>query len=399
MFADDTSLYSAVADENKTAEDPNRDLESVRLWAWQWKMHFNSEKTEEVIFSTKRVKPWHPPLILGNDLVTRKSEHKHLGMILDTKLNFQSHVREAICKARRGIGIIRYLSKYVSRDVLDQPYKLYVRPHLDYGDIIYHKYDPDLRLDLTKRLEQTQYSAALAVTGAWRGTSRQRLFNELGWENLYNRRWCRRLCHFFTLKTTQHPEYLFSHIPPKRKITYNLRNPSAYPEKGSRTARFSSTYFQNVTAEWNLLNSDLRNSESLAAFKRKLISTVRPLKNSIYGVYDIIGIRRLTKLRIEFSPLNGHRFRHNFDCLSPTCAYGCAIEDNQHFLLHCHLFSPIRIDLLGQLTDIPGLDIMNFDSNALCNLLLFGSSQLNIVANRIILEATIAFIEKANRFD
>ena len=280
MFADDTSLYSAVTDENKTAEDLNRDLESVRLWAWQWKMHFNSDKTEKVIFSTKRVKPWHPPLTLGNDVVMRKAEHKHLGMILDTKLNFQSHVKEAICKARRGIGVIRYLSKYVSRDILDQLYKLYVRPHLDYldGDIIYHKYDPDLRLDLTKRLEQTQYSAALAVTGAWRGTSRQRLFNELGWENLYDRRWYRRLCHFFTLKTTQHPEYLFSHIPPERKITYNLRNPGSYPEKGSRTAPFSNTHFQNVIAEWNLLNSDVRNSESLAAFKRKLISTVRPLK-------------------------------------------------------------------------------------------------------------------------
>ena len=156
---------------------------------------------------------------------------------------------------------------------------------------IYHKYDPDLRLDLTKRLEQTQYSAALAVTGAWRGTSRQRLFNELGWENLYDRR----LCHFFTLKTTQHPEYLFSHISPERKITYNLRNSGAYPEKGSRTVRFSNTYFQNVITEWNLLNSDVRNSESLAAFKRKLISTVRPLKNSIYCVYDIVGVRCLSQ--------------------------------------------------------------------------------------------------------
>ena len=153
-----------------------------------------------------------------------------------------------------------------------------MQPHLDYGDIIYHRYDPDLRLDLTKRLEQTQYSAALAVTGAWRGTIRQRLFNELVKENLYNRRWYRRLCHFITLKITQRPEYLSSHIPPERKITYNLRNPSVYPEKGARTARFSSTYFQNVIAEWNLLNSDLRNSESVAAFKKKLISTVRPLK-------------------------------------------------------------------------------------------------------------------------
>ena len=65
----------------------------------------------------------------------------------------------------------------------------------------------------------------------------------------------------------------------------------------------------------------------------------------------------------------------------------------------CHLFSPMRIDLFGQLTDIPGLNIMNLDSNALCDLLLFGSSQLNIMANRIILEATIAFIDKTNRFD
>ena len=66
-------------------------------------------------------------------------------MILDSELNFQSHIR-AIIKARRSIGIIRSLSKYVSRDVLDQIYQLYVRPHLDYGDIIYHEYDPEFKL-------------------------------------------------------------------------------------------------------------------------------------------------------------------------------------------------------------------------------------------------------------
>ena len=112
----------------------------------------------------------------GDDDVVRKSEHKHLGMILDSKLDFQSHVKEAIQKARRGIGMIRYLSKYVSRDVLDQIYKLYVRPHLDYGDIIYHKYDPQMHLNFTQRLERTQYCAALTVTGAWRGTSREHSF-------------------------------------------------------------------------------------------------------------------------------------------------------------------------------------------------------------------------------
>ena len=50
-----------------------------------------------------------------------------------------------ISKARRGIGLIRHLSKYLSRHVLDQIYKLHERPHLDYGDIVYHKHDPEAR--------------------------------------------------------------------------------------------------------------------------------------------------------------------------------------------------------------------------------------------------------------
>ena len=96
-------------------------------------------------------------------------------MILDSKLDFQNHIREAIFKARRGIGMIRYPSRYVSREVLDVIYKLHVRPHLDYGDIIYHKYDPKMRLTFTQKLEQTQYLVALAVSGTCRGTNRQRL--------------------------------------------------------------------------------------------------------------------------------------------------------------------------------------------------------------------------------
>ena len=72
------------------------------------------------------------------------------------------------------------MSKYLSRDVLDQFFKLYVRPHLDYGDIIYHRNDPDFRLDFTNKLEAIQYSAALAVSGAWRGTNRQKLCEERG---------------------------------------------------------------------------------------------------------------------------------------------------------------------------------------------------------------------------
>ena len=272
MFADDTSLFFRVDDPLRSALKLNEDLDTVKLWAWQWKMHFNADKTEEVIFSCKRLKPNHPPLLLGNDQVAQKMEHKHLGVILDSKLDFQSHTRQAILKARRGIGMIRYLSIYVSRSVLDQIYKLYVRPHLDYGDIIYHRYDPEMQSHFTQALEQTQYSSALAVTGAWRGTSRQRLYNELGWESLYDRRWYRRLCHFFVLKKRS-PQYLVTEIPNEHQLTYNLRNPRVYDQNIGPTNRFANTYFQNTFMEWNKLDNKVKHSVSIAQFKNKLLST------------------------------------------------------------------------------------------------------------------------------
>ena len=212
LFADDTSLFTVVYDENIAAEQLNRDLKIIAEWAYQWKMQFNPDVTKQavqVIFSQKRDKPIHPPVYFNESGVVTKSEQKHLGMILDSSLNFQSHVREKIVSARRGIGVIRYMSRYVTREVLDQMYKLYVRPHLDYGDIIYHKYDPELNLDFTKKLEATQYSAALAVSGAWRGTNKYKLYEELGWESLYHRRWYRRLTHFFKLKNSFSPLYLY----------------------------------------------------------------------------------------------------------------------------------------------------------------------------------------------
>ena len=123
---------------NIAAGQLNNDLKIISEWAYQWKMQFNPDKTKravQLMFSQKRIKPAHPPLYFNENQVVIKQEQKHLGLILDSGLTFHSHLREKVISARRGIGAIRFLSKYVTMDVLDQIYKLYVRPHLDYGDI------------------------------------------------------------------------------------------------------------------------------------------------------------------------------------------------------------------------------------------------------------------------
>ena len=117
LFADDISLFTVVYDVDIAADQLKRDLAIISYWAHQWMMQFNPDKNKQAvqdIFSRKKEAVAHPPVFFDGSEVVVKVEHKHLGMILDSKLSFQSHVREAIIKARKGIGIIRFLSKYVT---------------------------------------------------------------------------------------------------------------------------------------------------------------------------------------------------------------------------------------------------------------------------------------------
>ena len=77
----------------------------------------------------------------------------------------------------KGIALLKFLSKFVSKDVLNMAYKLFVRPHLDYGDIIYHGQSSEMMT----LIEQIQYKAALVITGCWQGSGRDKLYNHLGW--------------------------------------------------------------------------------------------------------------------------------------------------------------------------------------------------------------------------
>ena len=167
-------LYSIVSDPLASAAELNHDLEQINAWAYQWKMSFNPDPTKqavEITFSQKKVKPCHPPLYFNGSLVKIVSNHKHLGLILDSNLSFSYHIDEKIATAKRGIGIIKHLSNYCPVKTLDQIYKMFVRPYLDYYDVIYNapfivnEFDSLITLPHSmERLERVQYQAALAVT-------------------------------------------------------------------------------------------------------------------------------------------------------------------------------------------------------------------------------------------
>ena len=79
-----------------------------------------NKPAEEVIFSNKQINTNHPPLFFANNLVKQVESNKHLGLILDSKLNFNKHINEKISIARKWIGIIKQLSQYLPLTSLDQ---------------------------------------------------------------------------------------------------------------------------------------------------------------------------------------------------------------------------------------------------------------------------------------
>ena len=228
LFADDTSIFSVVFDPNLSAIKLNNDLLKIQQWAYQWKMNFNPDPTkqaQELIFSRKNNKPYHPDLIFNQTNVNRTSSHKHLGLILDDKLNFKEHVKFLVDKASKGISIIRKLRYQIPRHSLVSLYKSFIRSTLEYADVIY---DQPSNNSFSDKIESIQYNAALAITEAIRGTSKEKLYNELGLEYLSSRRWFKRLCLFHKIYHNQSSEYLYRLIPQPHNV-FNLRNQHLVP--------------------------------------------------------------------------------------------------------------------------------------------------------------------------
>ena len=98
------------------------------------------------------------------------------------------------------------------------------------------------------------------------------------------------------------------------------------------------------------------------------------------------------RLRLGFIHLREHKFRHNFPN-SSKCICGDGDETTEHFLLRCHHFANTRSALLEQVSDILQTDIKVLPEHGLVEILLCGDNNCNDIANKLIIEATTAFIK------
>ena len=154
-------------------------------------------------------------------------------------------------------------------------YKLYVRPHLNYGDVIYHSQN----LHLMSKLESTQYNAALAVCRAWHGTSTDKEFEELFWETLAHRKWYGRLCQFYKIVNNSCLEYLRTHLSECRENPYNLRRADIFSKVHAKTNCYSNSFYPYCIKAWNNLNPAIRCLPTISQFKKAVAQLLRQKRN------------------------------------------------------------------------------------------------------------------------
>ena len=229
-----------------------------------------------------------------------------------------------------------------------------------------------------------------------RGTSRQKLYQELGLESLKDRRWLRRLCYLHKVLFTKLPAYLYELIPP---IINFHRNPGCYRAFYYRTNLFRNSFLPFSINELNKVDPDIRNLDSHEMFRKKLLNFIRPSEKSILNMYNPQGSKILKRLRLGLSHLHEHKFRHNFaDTVNPLCSCALETESTDHFFLRCQNYVSFRTALMNELSSINS-GIISLRPSALLEVILYGDKMLSDNSNQQILTATINYIKNTQRFE
>ena len=130
--------------------------------------------------------------------------------------------------------------------------------------------------------------------------------------------------------------------------TCNTRNTNKVPLFKVKHNFFRNSFFPSALIEWNKLDLNIRNSESLNIFKKTLLNFIRPSGSTVFNCHDAKGVKLLTRLRIGLSHLRDDKFEHSFeDSLNPIYSCGNDIDTSAHFLLHYPNFSSKRSTFLN----------------------------------------------------
>lgn len=320
-----------------------------------------------------------------NNTITNVTSHKHLGVILSNDCRWRPHIDYIKEKAWKRINIMRKLKFILDRKTLEKVYLTFIRPVLEYADVVWSNCTNNDKNELDK----IQNEAARIVTGASKLVSLCNLHKETGWESLETRRNNHKLVLFYKMYHDEVPSYLSSLVPPLvgEASLYSLRNSENIQNIPCRTKQFAESFLPSTIQLWNSLPLETRNSQSISSFKQSLINGSKSSPPAYFYNGNRIDQIYHTRLRTNCSSLNLTLFQKNL-IDSPLCICG-EIESTEHFFLHCPRFTQQRTLLFNSVD--PNI-------RASTRLFLYGNSAFTYEENSRLFNAVQTYISLTKRF-
>ena len=162
---------------------------------------------------------------------------------------------------------------------------------------------------------------------------------------------------------------------------------------------FKNPFIPNVINEWNKLDPDIRSSTSYHIYRNKLLKFIRPVQRKTFNINDTVGVKLLTRLRLGFSHLGEHKFKHGFrDILNPLCPFSIETETTAHYFLRCHFYNTNRSALMNELNEIDS-SFSTMNENKFIDLVLCDSDKFDDKKNHNILMSATKFIKDSQRLE
>ena len=254
------------------AEQINTDLENIHNWANKWLVSFSLPKTKSMTISLKTNKPLHPPLFLSDQVINSVESHKHLGLTLAHDLTWNQHIKEITKTAGKRIDMLKPLKMVIDRKTLERLYLAYIRPTMEYASVVWDS--PKEGNHIYDSLERMQQSAARLVCRATARCNVEKLYEEVCWCSLKERRQNQRLCLFYKILNNMAPRYLSLLMPQQveARTHYPLRNRGNIDVPFSRLDSYKFSFFPCTIRAWNELPPGIKEAPSLDAFKAHMKS-------------------------------------------------------------------------------------------------------------------------------
>ena len=261
IFADDTKVYGS----SKESKSIQEDIDKLQEWSLKWNLYFNVEKCKVMHIGKNNPETKYTMKKGENssDIATCEEE-KDLGVTFDRNLNFNKHIELAIGKANKMLGLIKRTFSYLTKDIFLKLYKSLVRPHLEYGNIIWNR----LLKKHSISIEKVQRRATKILKQCKHLTYQERL-EYLDLHSLKGRRLRGDLIETYKMFngfTDTDPFKFFEKS--KTDITRNSENKVFI--KDWRIKKIKNVYSYRVAPYWNALTSDIKNAQTTNHFKNLL---------------------------------------------------------------------------------------------------------------------------------